>query len=224
MSIIQIATAGPLLPGEPTVRYVAGATVQAALGGAVYTIPAIPLTGADLLAHAGRFPMDFPSRVDLAAASGHVKPDGKINFISFYEALLGAKLEADPNYLTVDSSDEESEDYDALSAEQQALYDHAHDRFGEKWDHEQIVEFMELLQDDAGIETAQDLDDRLETVVDNDWRWEREFAEEYVNSLEYGLSNSLAYSSIDWQDVWDSLLKYDFNWVEYDGSVYIFRN
>lgn len=221
-STIQIAATGPLLPGEPTVRYVAGATIQAALGGAVYTIPKTPLTGAELLAHAGRFPMDFPSRVDLAAASGHIKPDGKINFISFYEALLGAKLEADPNYLTVDSSDEDSEDYDALSAEQQALYDHAHDRFGEKWDHEQIMEFMELLQDDAGIETAQDLDDRLETVVD-DWRWEREFAEEYVNSLEYGLSDSIVYSSVDWQDVWDSLLKYDFVWVEYDGSVYIFR-
>lgn len=222
-STIQIVTAGPLLPGEPTVRYVAGATVQAALGGAVYTIPGTPLTGAELLAHAGRFPMDFPSRVDLAAASGHIKPDGKINFISFYEALLGAKLEADPNYLTVDSSDEDSEDYDALSAEQQALYDHAHDRFGEKWDHEQIMEFMGEL-DDIGIETERDLEDRFETVIDDSWRWEREFAEEYVNSLEYGLSNSLVYSSIDWQDVWDSLLKYDFNTIEFDDSVYIFRN
>lgn len=167
--------------------------------------------------------MDFPSRVDLAAASGHIKPDGKINFISFYEALLGAKLEADPNYLTVDSSDEDSEDYDALSAEQQALYNHAHDRFGEKWDHEQIMEFMGEL-DDIGIETAQDLDDRFETVVDKDWRWEREFAEEYTNSLEYGLSDSIAYSSIDWQAVWDYQLSYDFSTFEFDDSVYIFRN
>lgn len=223
-STIQIAATGPLLPGEPTVRYVAGATVQAALGGAVYTIPAVPLTGADLLAHAGRFPMDFPSRVDLAAASGHVKPDGKINFISFYEALLGAKLEADPNYyVTIDKANEEDLEYNELSLWLQELYDAVYVKFGEKWDHKQIMEFMELLQDDAGIETAQGLEDRLETVVDNAWSWEKEFAEEYVNSLEYGLSDSIVYSSIDWQDVWDSLLKYDFNAIEFDDSVYIFR-
>lgn len=219
----HISIAGPLLPGEPAVTYAVGATIQAALGGAVYTIPKTPLTGAELLAHAGRFPMDFPSRVDLAAASGHIRPDGKINFTGFYEALLEAKLEADPNYLTVDSSDEGSEGYDALSEEAQAFYDQIDSRFGEKWTHEETMEFMGEL-DDIGIETERDLEDRFETVVDNAWSWEKEFAEEYVNSLEYGLSDSIVYSSVDWQDVWDSLLKYDFAWVEYDGSVYIFRN
>lgn len=222
-STIQIAATGPLLPGEPTVRYVAGATVQAALGGAVYTIPGTPLTGAELLAHASRYPAELPTKADLVAASGYVG-QGCPAYYDFYSALIAAQNKATP-YIDIDPGAENTDvhdSYDALSEEAQALYDQIDSRFGEKWTHEETVEFMGEL-DDIGIETAETLQDVFVDVVDNDWRWEKEFAEEYVNSLEYGLSDSLVYSSIDWQDVWDSLLQYDFDWVEYGGLVYIFR-
>lgn len=216
------SVAGPLLPGEPAVCYVVGATIQAALGGAIYTIPGQPLTGAELLTHCGRYPTEFPTKPDLAAASGHIKPGGRIDFISFYEALLAAKNAADPNYhVTVDSASDEELEYDELSLGMQALYDSVHERFGDKWNHGEVMEFMQLL-DDIGITTAEQLDDSFYGMSDGLWDWEARFAEEFVNSMEYGLIESMAYSAIDWQKVWDHQLSYDFAAIEFDGDAYIF--
>lgn len=219
----QVATAGPVLPGEAVVQYVPGAVIQAALGGCTYVVPSVPLTGSDLVRHASRFPLEFPTKSDLVAASGHVKAGGKVNFISFYETLLQAKLEADPNYyVTVDNANDEDLEYDSLSHSLQALYDAVHAKFGEKWNHSEIMEFLQLLQDDIGINTAEQLEDIFYSVVDNDWNWEAAFAEEYVDSLEYGLSDSMAYSAIDWQKVWDHNLTYSFATIEFDGSMFLF--
>ena len=220
----QTTAAGPLLPGEPVVRYAPGAVIHAAMSDIVYVVPSVPMRGADLLRHAARFPMEFPSRSDLVAASGHVKVGGKVNFIGFYETLLQAKLEADPNYcVTIDEVSDEELEYDNLSLSLRKLYDEVYLRFGEKWSHSEILGFMQLLSDDIGIDTVEQLEDALYGVIDNTYNWEAEFAEEYVNDLEHHLSDSMAYSAIDWQKVWDHNLTYEFATIEYDGDVYVFN-
>jgi hypothetical protein len=223
-STVQVATAGPVLPGEQVVQYVPGAVIQAAISKLVYVVPSAPMTGADLLQHASRFPLEFPSKSDLVAASGHVKAGGKISFVSFYETLLQAKLEADPNYyVTIDEASDEEIEYDNLSHPLRKLYDKVYQQFGEKWSHSEILEFMQLLNDDIGITTVQQLEDTYYSTVDNGWNWEAEFAEEYVDSLEYGLSDSMAYSAIDWQKVWDHNLTYEFATIGFDGDIYLFN-
>jgi hypothetical protein len=223
-SSAQVAISGPVLPGEAVVQYAPGVTIQAAISRLVYVIPAKPITGTELISHAARYPAEFATKTDLVAASGHVKENGKLSFISFYEALLEAKTAADPNfYVTIQDATEEDKEYDQLSHSLQKLYDLVHEQFGYTWDHATILEFMGEL-DDLGI-TASNIEDAFYSAIpEPSYHWEREFAEEYVNELEPSLQDSMAYASIDWQDVWDHNLTYEFNIVEFDDSVFIFRN
>jgi len=206
------------------VEYIAGAQLRAAITDTVYVIPQSPITGAELISHAARYPMEFATKSDLVAASGHVRQDGKLSFIGFYEALLEAKTEADPNfYVTIQDATEEDKEYDQLSQSLQRLYDLVHEQFGRAWDHAMILEFMGEL-DDLGITASNFSDAFYSQILEPSYHWEREFAEEYVTSIEYNLEDSMAYASIDWQDVWDHNLTYEFNIVEFDGSVFIFHN
>jgi hypothetical protein len=190
----------------------------AQITGTFYVVPAEPITGEDLITHCKRFPNEFASKSDLVAASGHLKEGGKLNFISFYETLLAAKTEADPNY---GNNIDEDNEYDNLSEDQKALYDYIADNYGSKWNHDETIEFMGELKD-LGVETKENLESALYTVVDGGYRWERDFAEEYINELEPNLEDSTASFAIDWQRVWDHSLTYDFYAVEFDGSVFIF--
>jgi hypothetical protein len=221
---VQVATAGPVLPGEQVVQYVPGAVIQAAISRLVYMVPSAPITGAELISHASRYPMDFATKSDLVAASGHVKENGKLSFTSFYEALLAAKTEADPNfYVTIDEASDEELEYDNLSQPLRKLYDKVYQQFGEKWNHSEILEFMQLLSDDIGISSVEQLEDTFYSTVDNGWNWEAEFAEEYVTSMEYGLSDSQVYFAIDWQKVWDHNLTYEFATIDFNGDIYLFN-
>ena len=65
----------------------------------------------------------------LVAAAGYIKPDGKLAWTSFYEALLEAKG------ITPRVSNDEDREYDELDSEAQGLYDEIHKRICEKWDH-----------------------------------------------------------------------------------------
>jgi hypothetical protein len=212
------------LSASAPVEYVAGAQLRAAITDTVYIIPKSPITGAELISHAARYPMEFAAKSDLVAASGHVRENGKLNFIGFYEALLEAKTEADPNfYVTIQDATDEDKEYDQLSQSLQRLYDLVHTQLGYSWDHAMILEFMGEL-DDLGI-TASNFSDAFYSVISEpNYHWEREFAEEYVTSMECNLEDSMAYASIDWQDVWDHNLTYEFNSIDFDDSVFIFNN
>lgn len=220
--------AGPLLPGEacPVLSvprsYAAGERIIAAVTNVTYVVPNVALKGAALIEHSKLYPSTFPSKTDLVAASGHVKEDGKASFISFYEALLEAKLEADPNfYVTMDDANDEEKEYDELSKPIQALYDNVHTRFGERWDHAQIMDFLQELSD-LGVQTVENFDSAFYTFVDDTYNWEAEFTEEYTNELEPNLNDSIASFAIDWQRVWDHALTYDFCTIEFDDLIYIF--
>lgn len=181
--------------------------------------PMVPLTGAALLAHTERLQSAFGgSRTDLVRAAGYIRPDGRVRYIEFYEQLLAAKTELDPNF---GNNIEEEQEYDAMTIEQQSLYDYVHKTYGETWDHQDIVDFMCELKD-LNIESVSAMEDCFRYRVDNGWNWEAELAEEITCELEYNLTDSIVFSAIDWQKVWDHTLCYDYDWFDFDGDVYVF--
>jgi hypothetical protein len=200
-----------------------GQACAAAISAYYYTVPSVPLKGKALLDHVASMSVKLPSKTDLVAASGHIRSDGKAGFTSFYEALLEAKLEADPNYhVTIQEATDEDKEYGELSLPLQELYDAVHQQFGEKWDHRQILDFMGEL-DDLGITTVSMLESAFYSVIHYpDYRWEKQFAEDFYCELDPSVADCSVLSFIDWQAVWDHQLTYDFSIIEFDDSVFIF--
>jgi hypothetical protein len=163
-------------------------------------------------------------RTDICRIAGYVKTlrDGNIgpDFISFYENLLEARKETNPELFQTESDYPE---YETLSDDIKALYDHLDESIASKWTHEETLDFIGELED-IGIETVEQFQDSFERTVDNTWKAEAEFSEEYMVELEHSLQDSLVFHAIDWQSVWDHQLKYDFNTIEFDGETYFFRN
>lgn len=191
------------------------------------TVAPVKLTGPELIAHTENSLRAGESRTDLIIQAGYfrIKEDSTIAacYVDFYENLLEAKREANPELYAPEYS-EPVESYDDLSEESQALYDHLSEEIGQKWKHEEQLEFLELMASELGIETLEQFEECFYSYIDNQWTAEAEFAEEFTTELEYNLKESIAYSAIDWQKVWDHNLRYDFNSLEFDGSTYFFRN
>ena len=182
------------------------------------------LTGSTLIDFVSSEMQKETPRADICRVAGYVKTlrDGNIapDFVSFYETLLEAKKEANPQLYETSSDYPE---YDSLSDDTKALYDHLEGCIGSKWTHEETLDFIEELGD-IGIETEEQFQDGFDRSVDNTWKAEAEFAEECMVELEPSLQDSMVIHAIDWQSVWDHQLKYDFNTIEFDGEVYFFRN
>ena len=177
-----------------------------------------PLVGDALLAHIERFP--DASKTELCLTAGYVNSQGKPAYVAFYTELLNAQpIVTDHNKDAANDAE-----YDALSEDKQALYDEVHDRFGEKWDHEQIMGFIEEL-DDIGIENVSQLEDAYAYTHD-DWvsTAERDFAEYWVCEIMCEAPADVIAAAVDWQAVWDHNLRYDFNTIEFDGTVFFFFN
>lgn len=178
----------------------------------------VRLTGEILLAFVNDH-KDAPKSA-LVLAAGYVRDDGKPAFTSFYTELLKAKEVLDLNYIS--KRDAEDAEYDAMSGTQKDLYDAVHTKFGEKWDHEMIVDFMDEL-DDMGIETPEQLDDAYSYQSDA-YNAEAEFAEYWVTDVMCESVPESIYAAVDWQAVWDHNLRYDFNSVEFDSETFFFSN
>jgi hypothetical protein len=157
------------------------------------------------------------TRTDAVIAAGYVYDNGKAAYVDYYTEVLNAQ-----KIVPVTNADVEDQVYSNLSGVEQDLYDAIHDKFGEKWDHEEIMEFMEELSD-IGIESPEALDDAYEWST-GEYNATAEFAEYYVNEVMCTGIPSVLEGHIDWDSVWDCELRYDFNEFEFDGETYFFRN
>jgi hypothetical protein len=182
------------------------------------------LTGQKLIDFVSTKMTKATPRTDICRVAGYVKTlrDGTIgaDFIAFDENLLEAKKETNSELFQTESSYPE---YETLSDDTKALYDHLDESIASKWNHEETLDFIEELED-IGIETVEQFQDSYERSVDNTWKAEAEFSEELMVELEPSLEKSLVFHAIDWQSVWDHQLKYDYNTIEFDGEMYFFRN
>ena len=179
------------------------------------------LTGDALVAHANEYKelinRGEKTRTEMIKDAGYVYDNGTAMYVDYYTELLNAK-----GVVPVMNSDVEDAEYEALSGEKQDLYDHVHDKFGYQWSHEQIMGFMDEL-DDIGITTPEDVDDAFEWDID-EYDPERKFAEYFVTEVLCEGLPSIVEGCVDWQAVWDTSLRYDYNTIEFDGVTYFFRN
>lgn len=208
-----------------TTTYAPGQACAATISGAFYVIPAAPITGQNLLNHVANAADKFPAKSDLVASAGYLRPNGKLSFVGFYENLLEAKLNKDPDYfIKLDKQQEQDEQaqYDALSQDGQALYDYVHQHYGEKWNHDDIMSFLDNLSD-LGIDTVKVFEDAFYSHLANSWDWQERFAEDFCHEI-YSIDSEAIYvSAIDWQRVWDHSLDYDFSYFEWDDEIFLFR-
>jgi hypothetical protein len=160
------------------------------------------------------------TRTDMIKDAGYLNDNGSVAYTDFYTELLKAKEVLDPNY--VSKRDAEDAEYDAMSGVEQEMYDAVHEKLGEKWDHEEITDFMKEL-DDIGIETPEQLFFSYEYTTDS-YKPEEEFAEYFVIDVMDARIPDIVEGCIDWQTVWNSALRYDYNTIEFGGDTYFFRN
>ena len=176
------------------------------------------VTGSGLLSLVADYGSEAP-KSQLVAAAGYIKPDGKLAWVSFYEALLEAKG-IGPGLGHRITSKYDQDEYDQLDSEAQGLYDEIHERIGEKWDHADLMEMLSKVQD-LGIESADQFSEALSFEADDPWHWQRDFVEDWLENFSNEVPDFLV---IDYEATWDSTFRYDYSEIEFDGSVYVFRN
>jgi nuclear transport factor 2 (NTF2) superfamily protein len=159
------------------------------------------------------------TRTEMIKDAGYLNDNGTASYTKFYTELLNAKG-ITPATMT-DTNDAE---YDDLSTEEQELYDAITELLGEKWTHEETIEFMEEL-DDIGITTASQFSDAYEYTHDSYSSYaEKEFAEYIVLEVMDARIPDIVLAHIDWQHVWDHELRYDYNAIETVNGTFFFRN
>ena len=159
------------------------------------------------------------TRTEMIKDAGYVNDNGTAAYTVFYTELLNAK-----GIQPVTDTDAADVEYDNLSTDEKDLYDKITDMLGEKWTHEETIEFMDEL-DDIGIATATELEDAYEYTHDS-WAAyaEKEFAEYFCIEVMNAQIPDIVFASVDWQDVWDHNLRYDFNSFETVNGTFFFRN
>jgi len=111
-----------------------------------------------------------------------------------------------------------------LSEDEKDLYDAITDKLGEKWTHEETIEFMEEL-DDIGITTANEFEEAFAYEHDGYSSYaEKEFAEYWCVDVMDAQIPDIVFAAVDWQAVWDHNLRYDFDSFETANGTYFFHN
>jgi hypothetical protein len=159
------------------------------------------------------------TRTEMIKDAGYVYDNGKAMYVDFYTELLNARGVVPPT-----DTDTMEQEYDDLSEYKKDLYDKITDVLGEKWTHEETIEFMDELED-IGITTVNELEEAYEYTHDSYSSYaEKEFAEYWCIEVLDAQIPECVLSAIDWQDVWDHNLRYDFASIETNNGTFFFRN
>jgi len=115
--------------------------------------------------------------------------------------------------------------YSDLSEEEQNLYCQIQDMFGSDWTHEEVMEFIEEL-DDYGIDTSENLEDAFTYVSDTAYTEDgakADFAEYWFCEV---MERSDAYDDVvvDWTSTYDYALRFDISIIEFKGDYFFFHN
>jgi len=188
------------------------------------TAAVIPMLKGDaLVAHQNEYmPLIIrgeKTRTDMILDAGYVYDNGKAMYTQYYTELLNAK-----GIQPATNNDVADAEYDALDSDKRELYDAIDAKLGSKWTHEEIIEFIDEL-DDIGITDATAFEDTFEWEHDSYSSYaEKEFAEYFVIEVMCAQIPDIALYAVDWQHVWDHDLRYDYNTIETANGTYFFRN
>ena len=159
------------------------------------------------------------TRTDMIMDAGYVYDSGKAMYTQYYTELLNAR-----GVVPTTNTDTMEQEYDDLSTEGKDLYDTITDMLGEKWTHEETIEFMDEL-DDIGINTASEFEDAYGYTHDGYSSYaEKEFAEYWCIEVLDAQIPECVISAVDWQDVWDHNLRYDFFYIETVNGTFFFHD
>jgi len=159
------------------------------------------------------------TRTDMIKDAGYVYDNGKAMYVDFYTELLNAR-----GVVPTTDTDVADQEYDDMSEDEKDLYDKITDMLGDKWTHEETIEFMEEL-DEIGLANASDFEDAYEYTHDSYLSYaEKEFAEYWCIEVLDAQIPECVLSAVDWQDVWDHNLRYDFSSIETVNGTFFFRN
>jgi hypothetical protein len=159
------------------------------------------------------------TRTEMIKDAGYVYDNGKAMYVDFYTELLNAK-----GVVPTTDTDTMEQEYDDLSEDKKDLYDKITDVLGEKWTHNETIEFMDELED-IGIYSASEFEDALAYTHDSYSSYaEKEFAEYWCIEVLDAKIPECVLGAIDWQDVWDHNLRYDFASIETVNGTFFFCN
>ena len=159
------------------------------------------------------------TRTEMILDAGYVYDTGKAMYTEFYTELLNAK-----GIKPVTDTDAADVEYDNLSSDDKDLYDKITEMLGEKWTHEETIEFMDELYEN-GINTASEFEDAYEYTHDSYSSYaEKEFSEYWCIEVLDAQIPECVLAAVDWQAVWDHNLRYDFCSIETVNGTFFFRN
>lgn len=180
------------------------------------TVQPIMLTGDSLIAFVNeqldRVNRQETTRTDMIKDAGYMYDNGKAMYVQFYTELMRAK-----GLPVITDKDVTEEEYDSLDDDTKGLYDVIDDRFGRKWDHETVMQFIDELKG-LDVLDKSTFDEYFYGVYDST----REMAEEYYTQAGVMDDEHPLHSFIDWDDVWERNLRHDFDVIEFDYEYYFF--
>ena len=185
---------------------------SAALSAAPHSKPnSMPtqVTGSGLLSLVKDFGYDAP-KSQIVSAAGYIKPDGKLAWSAFYEALLKAQ--------------------DKLPSQQEVTYEESDP--DQEWcqciaeilpdvDESDARDWVANELDDLGIETEEQLRASFCGYYDT-WSFCEDFGSEFIENCGERIPEILQ-NSISWERLWDSTLAYDFDTFDFGGKTYVFN-
>ena len=116
--------------------------------------------------------------------------------------------------------------YDALDSDKRELVDSIAERTYYITEEKEYLDFIELLRDEYGIETAMEFEDHFEAEFAGYGDSQlAEYAENMVNEC-YEMQNvpTFILNHVDWEAVWNCELRYDYSEVQFNENTYLFRN
>ena len=116
--------------------------------------------------------------------------------------------------------------YDNLTDDKQELVDTISDRTHYITDEFEYNEFIQMLDEDYGITTAGDFEDKFEAEFAGYGDSQlADYAESMINECGYldRVPEFIA-NCIDWEAVWNSCLRYDYSEIQFNENTYLFRN
>ena len=114
--------------------------------------------------------------------------------------------------------------YDSKPLDVTAFIDEISDRTSYIIDEDEYDNFIEELAN-YGINSVEQFEDAFEREVEGyGERVFAEFSEELIESCGYTIEPEFIANCIDWELVWYSSLRYDYQTIEFKGNTYFFRN
>jgi len=116
--------------------------------------------------------------------------------------------------------------YDNLSETKSELVDSIAARTYYIIEEQEYEDFMTLLDEEYGITTAMDFEDKFEAEFEGYGESQlAEYAENMVDESGYlDRVPDFIKSHIDWKAVWNCELRYDYSEIQFNENTYLFRN